>query len=138
MVTHILRGTATTEDEWIKGGAEEDRQGKLTGPQEDRDVFRSELQKGVSHTKGVFCKRYEALKPHISSHLAQGTGRLIAADLCYRGAPRCSKITVVACPKVESSILFFLSIDVKVIPIQLYCPEDSIISSLCSCHCIAP
>lgn len=33
------------EDEWIKGGAEEDRQGKLTGPQKDREVFRLELQK---------------------------------------------------------------------------------------------
>lgn len=63
MVTHILRDTAATEDEWIKGGAEEDRQGELTGPQENRDVFRWELQKSVHRTKGVFCKRYEALKP---------------------------------------------------------------------------
>lgn len=44
-VTNVLRDVVANEDEWIKGGAEEDRQGKLTGPQKDREVFRLELQK---------------------------------------------------------------------------------------------
>lgn len=76
------------------------------GPQEDRDVFRWELQKSVRRTKGVFCKRFEALKPLNLQPLSTGHGEAHCSRSLLQRGPCCSKDTVVACPKVESSILF--------------------------------
>ena len=68
VVTHILRVAAATEDEWIKGGAEENRQGKLTRAQEDRDVFRRSFRK-VS----VIQREFSAKDMRPSNHTSPAT-----------------------------------------------------------------
>lgn len=52
---HVLRDVVANEDEWIKGGAEENRQGKLTGPQKGK--FLDWSFRKISYPKGVFCER---------------------------------------------------------------------------------
>lgn len=52
VVTNILRDTVATEE----GGTEEDSQGKLTGPQKDREVFKLEFQKSQLYKRGLLGK----------------------------------------------------------------------------------